>query len=312
MNRRDFAKIAGVGATTLGLLPLAVAALPAKPQLSVTMDDFNWPALTQLTPEECNARILGALRAHSVKAALFVVGRFIDGDEGRRLLQDWDQDGQLLGNHSYSHRNYGSPKVDLDFFAADILRSEALLLDFKGFRKLFRFPMLKEGETAAKRDGLRTFLAAHDYRIGHVTIDTSDWIVNQRLEARLKRDPAAATKPYRDYYLAHMWERAGYYEGLARKVLGHSVKHTLLMHYNLLNALFLGDLLDMFRGQGWELIDAEAAFADPVFATQPKILPAGESLIWALAKQSGRFDKLLRYPGEDSTYEEAKMNKLGL
>jgi hypothetical protein len=37
-------------------------------------------------------------------------------------------------------------------------------------------------------------------------------------------------KPYRDFYLTHMWERAQYYDDLARKVLGRSVKHTILMH----------------------------------------------------------------------------------
>jgi hypothetical protein len=84
------------------------------------------------------------------------------------------------------------------------------------------------------------------------------------------------------------------------------------VHYNLLNALFLGDLLDMFTGKGWRLIDATEAFRDPVFKAEPKNVPAGESIIWALAKQSGKFESLLRYPGEDSTYENPKMDKLGL
>jgi len=70
--------------------------------------------------------------------------------------------------------------------------------------------------------------------------------------------------------------------------------------------------LDMFESKGWKLIDAEEAFKDPVFAATPNIVPAGESIIWALAKETGKFDKLLRYPGEDSEYENAKMDKLGL
>jgi hypothetical protein len=68
----------------------------------------------------------------------------------------------------------------------------------------------------------------------------------------------------------------------------------------------------MYESRGWKLIDAERAFADPVFASAPKIVPAGESLIWALAKETGKFDKLLRYPGEDGEYEKEKMDKLGL
>ncbi|HZI46740.1 MAG TPA: hypothetical protein VFD75_03035, partial [Pyrinomonadaceae bacterium] len=62
----------------------------------------------------------------------------------------------------------------------------------------------------------------------------------------------------------------------------------------------------------WKLIDAEDAFSDQVFSTRPNILPAGESIIWALAKQTGKVDDILRYPGEDSDYEKPKMDKLGL
>ena len=61
-----------------------------------------------------------------------------------------------------------------------------------------------------------------------------------------------------------MWDRAQYYDSLAKTTVGRSVKHTLLMHFNLLNALFLDDLLKMFKSKGWQLINAEDAFSDPV------------------------------------------------
>jgi hypothetical protein len=171
---------------------------------------------------------------------------------------------------------------------------------------------LKEGDTAIKRDAVRAFLKQHGYSIGHVTIDASDWAVENRLSERLIKDPAADVRPYRDFYLSHMWERAVYYDDLAQKALERSVKHTILMHYNLLNALFLGDLLDMFKSKGWKLINASDAFSDPVFSAEPKIVPAGESIVWAIAKEAGKFDSILRYPGEDSEYENGKMDKLGL
>ena len=44
----------------------------------------------------------------------------------------------------------------------------------------------------------------------------------------------------------------------------------------------------------------------------PNNVPAGESLIWALAKQSGKYEDLLRYPAEDEEYEKDKMDALGL
>ena len=95
-------------------------------------------------------------------------------------------------------------------------------------------------------------------------------------------------------------------------MLGRSVPHTLLIHYNLLNALFLGDLLAMFRSKGWGVIDAEEAFSDEVFTRQPNTAPAGESLIWVLAKETGKFNTRLRYPGEDDVYEKPVLDRVGL
>ncbi len=68
----------------------------------------------------------------------------------------------------------------------------------------------------------------------------------------------------------------------------------------------------MFQMKGWGVIDAEEAFMDPVFLRDPGIAPAGESLIWALAKESGKFDRRLRYPGEDDVYERPVLDRLGL
>ncbi|HVF21687.1 MAG TPA: hypothetical protein VM941_01375, partial [Pyrinomonadaceae bacterium] len=119
-------------------------------------------------------------------------------------------------------------------------------------------------------------------------------------------------KPYSDLYLQHMWSRAEYYDSLARRVLGYPVKHTLLVHFNLLNGLFLGDLISMFKRKGWQPIDAEEAFSDPVFASKPKVLPAGESIIWSLAKEKGILAKSARYPAEDGDDVAARMKQLGL
>ncbi len=95
-------------------------------------------------------------------------------------------------------------------------------------------------------------------------------------------------------------------------MLGRSIKHTLLLHHNVINGLFLGDVLQMFAEKGWKLIAAQEAFTDSVFSAEPKTIPAGESIIWALAKESKKFERELRYPAEDSKYEKAKMDRLGL
>jgi peptidoglycan-N-acetylglucosamine deacetylase len=312
MNRRTFTKTLGLSVAALGLGGVPALACKQATLYSITMDDFQWSNAVKLPAAARNEAILSTLREHSHQAALFVIGRNIDSAEGKELLAPWDKSGHMIGNHTYSHRNYNAPEANVAAYQEDILRAEALLKEFPQFKKYFRFPMLKEGDTVEKRDAMRAFFAQHGYRNGHVTVDNSDWAIDQRLTDRLKKDPTADVKPYRDFYLEHMWTRAEYYDSLARRVVGRPIKHTVLVHFNLLNGLFLGDLIEMFKRKSWQLIDAEEAFTDPVFASNPKVVPAGESLVWSLAKEKRKIAKSLRYPAEDAVYENARMDKLGL
>lgn len=312
MNRRKFAQVLGLTTIGIGIAGRAAAVPKARPQVALTMDDFAWSNATRLSPLERNRAILSTLQAHRIKAALFVTARYVDSEEGKQLLSEWDHAGHMIGNHTYSHRNFANPATTLVEYQEDILRADAVLKTFPRFKRYFRFPMLREGESAVKRDGLRTFLSQHRYEMGYVTIDNSDWLIDQHLTERLRNNPKADIKLYRAYYLKHMWDRAQYYDALSQKALGRSVAHTILTHFNLLNALFLNDVIEMFKSKGWEWIDAEKAYSDPVFSKRPNIIPAGQSIVWALAKENGTIPMSQRYPAEDGEIELARIKKLGL
>ena len=275
------------------------------------MDDPSIELNRFIDWKEVNQRILQALDSRKLKAALFVCGQRVDRPEGKNLLGAWDDAGQLICNHSYSHMMYMG-KTSYDDFAADFLRDEPIIAGYRNRTQLFRYPFLKEGDTADKRDRFRALLKEHGYRVGHVTIDGSDSYVDDRMRGRLLQNPKATLEPYRDYLIAHLLDRASFYRQLALDVLGHEVRHTILVHYTMINALFLQDVISAFENSGWEWIDAAHAYEDPVFAKEPQTLPAGESLIWALAKETGKFNDRLRYPGEDDTYEKPKMDALSL
>ncbi len=292
---------------------LALCAAPllaqTRPRVAITMDDVRW----QLIPEDRRReaeRLLSNLGKSRI--FLFAIGEAIDNAHGAATLKHWSAEGHTIGNHTYSHLLLSGGKMTPEAFEADILRNEGVLRAYTGFRKWFRFPALKEGQTRELRDRFRSFLAQHKYRNGAVTIDASDWYYDQRLRKRIETEPGFEVSRFREPYLAHIWDRAHFYDQLSREVLGRSVPHTLLIHYNLLNALFLSDVLSMFRSRGWDVVDAEEAFADEVFTRLPDIAPAGESLIWALAKESGKFEDRLRYPGEDDIYEKPLLDRLRL
>lgn len=287
-----------------------IGGITPKPGIAITIDDFALGADAVQTGVERDRLIRQALQRYDLRAAGFVAGKNIEVEPGPSVLRAWSKEGHLLGNHTYSHAYYDGK--DPAAAMADILRCEALLSPYPTYTKLFRFPFLAEGRTAEGRDRLRALLRENGYRNGHVTIDASDWYIASRLQTKLKADPRADLAPYRRYYLDHYWDRATYYDSLAVKQFGRSIGHTLLLHHNLTTALFLGDLLAMFKNRGWRLLDASAAFAAPELSLEFDTLPAGQSLLWAAAKARGGTDAELRYPAEDGKYEKPKMDALGL
>ena len=177
---------------------------------------------------------------------------------------------------------------------------------------MFRFPYLKEGNTPEKVNQFRQLLKDHNYLNGHVTIDASDWYIESRMKKFLRKDSTGGIEGYKKYYLDHIFDRANYYEKMSFEMTGRHIPHTLLLHHNLVSALFLDDLIALFEKKGWEIIDAEKAYQDEIFKQLNPSFPPGESLIWSMANQLETHCSNLRYPAEDGRYEKPKMDLLGL
>ncbi len=258
-------------------------------QVALSLDDapFLKPTPRMTAPAQHEA-MRAALKARHIKAILFTNGvNGGDSLEGRRIFQAWGADGHLLANHSYSHWDLNREEVSLAAYEGDVLKGEALIRDLPGYTKRFRYPFLRAGNTVAKRDGFYAFLKGRGLAIGHVSIDTADWLVDERLRQRLERDPDADLAPYRDLYLKHLWACARFYDAWSREVFGRPIPHVILMHCRLLNGLFLGDVIDFFRANGWVWIAPAEAFKDPVYALMPANLPGGEALADAVAAERG-------------------------
>ena len=278
--------------------------------ISFTFDDGNLYPQADHTLEEWNNMILNSLDSAEVKAVFFVKTEGKANEKGKYLLDSWNSRGHLIANHTYSHPYFNSEKVSAADFQSELLKADSLISSYSQYTKLFRFPYLKEGNTTSKVDSIRQFLKTYGYQNGYVTIDASDWYIDSRLTRRLRREPNADLQAYKNFYLEHLFDRATYYDELAFQLTGRRIKHTLLLHHNLAAAFFLDDLIKMFKQKGWHVISADEAYKDPIYDLVPE--HAGESLIWALAKDSGLFEQLLRYPAEDSRYEKDRMDALGL
>jgi peptidoglycan/xylan/chitin deacetylase (PgdA/CDA1 family) len=299
-------RLAAVACMTLAIALFAPSA--AGQSIALTFDDGpDMADNTGLSAAGRNTAILSQLADAHIKSILFVTRTGTD-EKRNDLIRQWGAAGHQIGNHTATHPNF--EEISLADFEREFRACDNAIRNMPGFTRRFRFPYLKEGNTVEKRDGFSTFLDSNGYKPGPVSVDASDWYYSKRLRDRLAKEPNADRLPYRDAYLRHLYERAQYYDGLSRTVLGRSVAHVLLLHHNLINALFLRDVVRMFRDKGWTIIDSETAFQDPVYEMRPDILPAGESILWSLAKQK-RIPGL-RYPGEDDVYEKPILDRLHL
>ena len=294
---------------TIVMLAAAISAT-TQPTISFTFDDGNTSDQGPYSFQQWNGMILSALDEAEIKAAFFVKTGDKSSARGKKLLDSWDAKGHLIANHTVSHPNFNRENIYARQFTSELLKADSAISPYNNYTKLFRFPYLKEGNTPEKVDSIRQILKDHGYRNGYVTIDASDWYINSRLKKRLKKDPDSNVDGFRDFYLEHLFDRASYYEEMAYELTGRHIRHTILLHHNLTSALFLDDLINHFKSNGWNVISAAEAFEDSIFQQEPA--HAGESLIWALAKDSGKYEGHLRYPAEDSRYEKEKMDKLGL
>lgn len=278
--------------------------------LALTFDDGpNRVRTPRLSPDQRNAAILQALKEAKVQAIVFANG--IDGGdtaEGRAALAAWGEAGHLVGNHTYSHLRL----ADLAAFKTDFLRCDAMIRGIPGYAKLFRFPYLKEGATLDIRDGMRAALAEAGYRNALVTIPTFDWLIDERLRSRLRRDPQADLEPYRTYYVEDVLDQADRARALALKLTGREVAHAVLLHHCLLNALFLGDLIRALRANGWTLVGPLEAYADPLYRQAPRTLDTGTSLLKTLAAEQGLIPARTEGLEEAYAHEKDRLLKAGL
>ena len=278
--------------------------------ISFTFDDGSVKDQPNYTFEEWNTMLLDKLEKADIEAMFFINGKNKINEKGKKLLQSWNARGHKIANHTFEHLNYSKDTHSFEAFKNDFIKNDSLINSYSNYVKFFRYPYLKEGNTEEKIDSARTFLKSLNYRNGYVTIDASDWYIDSRLCKRLKEDPNADISEYRAYYLDHLWRYAQFYEKIASELHGRHIKHTLLLHHNLSAALFIDDLIKMFKNKGWKIVPITEAYEDSVYIQTP--IFAGESLIYAQAIDTGEYDNTFRKPGEDSAYEKEKMAKLGL
>jgi peptidoglycan/xylan/chitin deacetylase (PgdA/CDA1 family) len=258
------------------LLALAAPAIAQDKRIALTFDDVPRGAGGFFTPDERTARLIAALREAGVaQAAFFVTTENLDtpdGAGGEARIAAYVAAGHVIANHSHSH--WHTDEVDAAAYLADLDRAAAWLKGRPGYRPWFRFPFLDEGgRDAAKRDALRAGVAARGLRNGYVTADGSDWHLEALTVEAARAGKAMDLGALKKLYLQSQLGGIAYHEALARRTLGRSPPHVMLLHETDLAALFIADLVAELRKDGWTIITADEAYADAELADAMPMVP---------------------------------------
>lgn len=260
----------------------------AEKRIALSFDDVPRGAGAFLTPDERTARLVEIFRSRKVPQPVFFLNpvrivHFGSGIDAPKRIAAYVAAGGVLANHTDSHPKL--TKVPADYYLADIDRAAAYLkTQGKAYRPWFRFPFLDEGgPDKVKRDAVRAGLAARGLMNGYATIDGSDWNMEGQAIAAKKAGKAIDMDALRDLYVETHVQSADFGDDLARRALGRSPAHVLLLHETDMAGLFLGDLIDALRKHGWTIIGADEAYADPIHLEKPDVAWTAGTLIEQIA-----------------------------
>ena len=272
-----------------GHLSAAPPAFQAKKRIALSFDDVPRSTGAFFEDEDVRAsQLIAALKAAKVEqVAIFVnPGRINYGDGDADRIARYVAAGHVIADHSFTH--YKLSRVSAEAYLADIDKAEAWLKGRPGYRPWFRFPTLDEGgPDIAKRDAVRAGLKARGLRNAYVTVDGLDWNMEALALAAKKAGKPIDLAAFRTLYVETMVESADFADDLAKRTIGRSPVHMLLLHETDIGALFVGDLVKALRARGWEVVTADEAYADPVYLSSPQVRYANGTLTEQLAWEKG-------------------------
>ncbi len=236
-------------------------------EIAITIDDLPFVGtITGVSDEFCNncmTEIANTLVKYKTPAIGFVIGnRLRPGLTPQiKLFQD---NGFLLGSHSFSHVH--PQQVSVAKYIEDIDNADKILSTIISTPKYYRYPYLSKGRWYERKD-IVNYLVSHGYKEAPVTINSRDYIYNQRFLVLMQNkttfnlnDPNFIR--LKKEYLDFVWQQTLNAERKNRWLSIFSNKNNrqiLLLHANEWNSVTLDSLINMYENHGYVFISLNRA-----------------------------------------------------
>ena len=249
-------------------------------RVAVTIDDIpdHGDMIPGFTRALISQDIIKALQDNGVVSAYgFTNGTFMEDDPRETsILKEWLAAGYPLGNHTYHHLDL--TKVSSRAFIADIAKQDRLLRKLEPLsplireRHVFRYPYLDEGNTLAKRDAVRAYLAKHGYRIGEVTTDYFDWAWTDAFARCSRQHNEKQVAWLKEKIIVSADRHLRGSQATAQALFKRDIPQILLIHVGVFDAIMLDRILKHWRAEGVQFISLDEALSDPVYAINPNVV----------------------------------------
>ena len=236
-------------------------------EIALTIDDLPFVGSThnkaykiKLENQRFKA-IIDTLKKHNIPVVGFVIAGTIESGQWQ-LLEEFHQAGFIIANHTHNHLNLNQTSAER--YINNIQQADLTLAPLLPDKKFFRYPYLAEGR-GQRKERVAEFLVQANYIVAPVTIDSKDFRFNQALYAipyrvRKYKNNLGALKRR---YLSYIWRQTLRAEKIAARKTAAPTKQILLLHANLINSLFLDDIILMYKRKGYRFISLEDALKAP-------------------------------------------------
>jgi peptidoglycan/xylan/chitin deacetylase (PgdA/CDA1 family) len=243
-----------------------VAAAPPSVRVAVTFDDLitRGPMPSDHLPADVVKRIIAALRAEKVPGVYAFVTSGGPGTSQNQadISRLWRKAGYLFGNHTTSHPALSA--IPVEMFLREIETNEPFLREISGGRdwKYFRYPYLDEGDTQAKREKVRAFLARRGYQIAPVTFSLREHLWEKPYAECKERGNKKGLERMRARFVNEMVRAFHMAISAARIANEPRAPQVLMLHGGALQADSLPALLKTLRTEGARFVTLESVMKD--------------------------------------------------